>query len=232
MPQDPKEGTARELLEEIEREKKKKKMNKPGRNLQPEPLPSIQRTEMLYKIPKGWEWVKFGDITRNRDSERVPVSKEIRTGIKGKYDYYGASGIIDKVNDYLFDKSLLLIGEDGANLINRSTPIAFIAHGQYWVNNHAHVIDAHEITLLRYLEVYINSIDLKPYVTGSAQPKMNQAKMNSIPIALPPLKEQKRIIEKVDQLIAQCSDLENNIDLVSAKQGELLGVLMIKKEYP
>ena len=99
-----------------------------------------------------------------------------------------------KVNNFLFDTDLLLIGEDGANLINRSTPIAFIACGKYWVNNHAHVIDAVHFDMLLYLEKYINAIDLKPYVTGSAQPKMNQTKMNSIVIGLPPLAEQRRIV--------------------------------------
>lgn len=107
-----------------------------------------------------------------------------------------------------FDKPLLLIGEDGANLINRSTPIAFIARGQYWVNNHAHVLDGISEGFLRFIEMHINAIDLKPYVTGTAQPKMNQAKMNSIPIALPPEAEQNRIIAKVDELMALCDQLE------------------------
>jgi type I restriction enzyme, S subunit len=88
----------------------------------------------------------------------------------------------------------LLIGEDNANLINRSTPIAFIARGKYWVNNHAHVLDGISEEFLRYVELFINAIDLKPYVTGTAQPKMNQAKMNSIPVAVPPFAEQRRIV--------------------------------------
>ena len=127
---------------------------------------------------------------------------------RGKYDYYGASGVIDSVDDFLFDKPLLLIGEDGANLIARSKPIAFIAKGKYWVNNHAHVLDSISFDVLRYLEVFINSIDLKPYVTGTAQPKMNQAKMNSINVAFPPREEQKRIVAKVDELMVLCDDLE------------------------
>ncbi len=140
---------------------------------------------------EGWVVARFGDIVVNRDGDRVPISKEFRATRKGPYDYYGASGVIDSIDDYLFDKLLLLIGEDGANLVNRSTPIAFIAKGKYWVNNHAHVIDAVSPDLLKYLEVYINAIDLKPYLTGTAQPKMNQAKMNSIPVVVPPLSEQK-----------------------------------------
>ena len=94
----------------------------------------------------------------------------------------------------MFDKPLLLVGEDGSNLLLRSKPIAFIANGKYWVNNHAHVLDSCSDLLLEYVEIYINSQNLSPYVTGTAQPKMNQEKMNSILIPIPPYNEQNRII--------------------------------------
>lgn len=162
-----------------------------------------------FAVPSTWTWVRFGEIMVNRDGERIPISREERATKAKTYDYYGASGIIDKIDGYLFDKPLLLIGEDGANLINRSTPIAFMARGRYWVNNHAHVLDGLCEAFLRYIELHINAINLEPYVTGSAQPKMNQAKMNSIPIALPPLAEQKRIVAKVDELMALCDRLES-----------------------
>lgn len=211
-------------MKEIEAEKQL--LVKAGKIKKPKPLPPIKPEEVPYPPQQGWEWVRFGEITINRDGERVPVSKEDREKIKGEYDYYGASGIIDKVNDFIFDKSLLLIGEDGANLINRSTPIAFMAHGKYWVNNHAHVIDAHDYSLLLWLEKYINAIDLKPYVTGSAQPKMNQAKMNSIAVALPPSPEQHRIVARIDQLMALCDTLDQQIDAATGKQTELLNAVM------
>jgi type I restriction enzyme S subunit len=161
-----------------------------------------------FSIPKSWIWTRVGQITFNRDGERIPIEKAERATRQGNYDYYGASGVIDTIDNFLFDKSLLLIGEDGANLVNRSTPIAFMAHGKYWVNNHAHVLDGISLDFLRYLEIYINSIDLRSYLTGMAQPKMNQAKMNSIPVPLPPLAEQHRIVAKVDRLMALCDELE------------------------
>ena len=136
----------------------------------------------------------------NRDSERIPLSVAQRQTLKKVYDYYGASGVIDKVDKYLFDKDLLLIGEDGANLINRSTPIAFIAKGKYWVNNHAHVLDVCGGLNLTYIALFINAISLVNYVTGTAQPKMNQEKMNSILVTVPPISEQARIVNQIESL--------------------------------
>jgi type I restriction enzyme S subunit len=179
-----------------------------------------------YPIPQNWAWVLFGEIVVSRDGERIPVSKEDRNNRAKLYDYYGASGVIDKIDGYLFDKPLLLIGEDGANLINRSTPIAFIARGKYWVNNHAHVLDGISEEFLQFIELYINATDLKPYVTGTAQPKMNQAKMNSIPIALPPESEQHRIVAKVDELMALCDQLETQLTATQTDSRRLLEAVL------
>ena len=169
---------------------------------------SIANPVVPYLLPPGWLWARFGDVTINRDGERIPVEKSVRQGRHGIYDYYGASGVIDKIDAYLFDKPLLLIGEDGANLINRSTPVAFIATGKYWVNNHAHVLDSVSVECLQYLEIFVNAVDLRPYITGTAQPKMNQAKMNSMLVALAPEEEQKRIVRKVNELMGLCDELE------------------------
>lgn len=153
--------------------------------------------DLLPEIPETWKYCYFDDVLINRDSERIPVSVADRKKLSKKYDYYGASGVIDKVDNYLFDENLLLIGEDGANLLSRSTPIAFIAKGKYWVNNHAHVLQATEHVLLEYVEIYINAISLVPYVTGSAQPKLSQHMMSKIPVPVPPIEEQQRIVETV-----------------------------------
>ena len=131
----------------------------------------------------------------NRDGERKPVSSAIRSKQENKiYDYYGAAGVIDKVDAYIFDERLLLIGEDGANLLSRSKDNAFFAEGKYWVNNHAHVLDATNKLLLDYVAIVINAMKLDDYVTGSAQPKLSQDNLNKIPIFLPPLEEQIRIL--------------------------------------
>ena len=171
--------------------------------------------EIPFEVPQGWEWARFGSITFNRDSERIPLSVSERSGLAKVYDYYGASGIIDKVDKFLFNEPLLLIGEDGANLINRSTPIAFIANGRYWVNNHAHVIDCKDYMEIAYLCLFINAISLSPYVTGTAQPKMNQEKMNSILVAIPPKSEQLRIVnhfKEIEPLIHQYANAQVRLD--------------------
>ena len=181
--------------------------------------------EIPFEVPQGWEWERFGNVMINKDSERIPLSVAQRQHLKKTYDYYGASGVIDKVDKYLFDKDLLLIGEDGANLINRSTPIAFIAKGKYWVNNHAHVLDVCSGMELSYVALFINAISLVDYVTGTAQPKMNQEKMNSILLAIPPVKEQHRILEKmsmVDAFIDKYASLQTKLDSLDNSVYELL----------
>lgn len=208
VPQRKEEGTAKDLLAEIRAEKarlvKEKKIKKS------KPLPAITDDEKPFDIPDSWEWARFGDISINMDSERIPLSVTQRRKLDKIYDYYGASGIIDKVDQYLFDRPLMLIGEDGANLLARTKPIAFIARGKYWVNNHAHVIDFPNGIDMKYMTFYMNAINLSAYVTGTAQPKMNQARMNSILIAIPPLAEQHRIVAKLEELLPLCQHLTAN----------------------
>ena len=215
---------ASELLKRIASDKKERAVS--ARDRRAGAIKPLDGAELPFDIPASWHWVAFGDITISRDGERVPVSKAERENRAKTYDYYGASGVIDKIDGYLFDKPLLLIGEDGANLINRSTPIAFVARGKYWVNNHAHVLDSLSEQILHYLELFINATDLKPFVTGTAQPKMNQAKMNSIPVALPPLAEQNRIVAKVDALMALCDRLEATLATADTTRARLLGALL------
>ena len=224
VPQDPKDEPASVLLKKIRAEKDR--LIAAGKIKRDKPLTEIAEEEKPFGLPQGWEWVRFGDASINRDGERDPVSAADRDNRAKIYDYYGASGVIDKIDGYLFDKTLLLIGEDGANLINRSTPIAFLAHGKYWVNNHAHVIDATHRQLLDYLALFINAISLEHYVTGTAQPKMNQAKLNSVLIALPPLAEQSRIVTRVKELMRLCDALEAKGQLEATQHAQLVSTLL------
>ena len=209
VPQDPIDEPASVLLEKIAAEKER--LVKEGKIKKQKPEAKIHHKSSQFTVADGWAKTTFGKVMLNLDSQRIPISMQDRKLRSGPYPYYGASGVIDKIDDYLFDKTLLLIGEDGANLVNRSTPIAFLATEKFWVNNHAHVLDAIDDITLHYMSIHINAIDLLPYITGMAQPKMNQAKMNSIHIMLPPLAEQHRIVAKVDELMALCDQLKNSL---------------------
>ena len=197
--QDPNEEPASVLLEKIKNKKdqlvKEKKIKKTST------LPEVTEDEKPFDIPDSWEWVKLGDVLFNLDGKRIPVSVKDREKRVKIYDYYGASGVIDKIDSYLFSKPLLLISEDGANLLARSKPIAFIAKGKYWVNNHAHVLDGYNLENLNFISWYIESINISKFVTGTAQPKLNQKNMNNIALAFPPLAEQKRIVAKIEKLM-------------------------------
>ena len=171
------------------------------------------KDEIPFDVPDNWEWCRFGSYTLNRDNERKPVSSVQRKKLKKIYDYYGASGVIDQTDSFLFDEELLLIGEDGANLLARTKPIAFLADGKYWVNNHAHCIDSIDKRLLEFICIYINAINLFQYITGSAQPKLNQDNMNRILIPIPPKAEQEKILGRIKIILSNIND----IDLLKGK---------------
>ena len=159
-------------------------------------------------IDSEWEMVELESLYYNLDGKRVPITKSDRKS--GIFPYYGASGIVDYVESYLFDEDLLLISEDGANLIARSTPIAFSVSGKIWVNNHAHVLRFKNMDTQKYVEFYINSIPIEHYITGAAQPKLNQKALNSIRIPLPDLNIQKQIVNRIER---ECSIVNSNREL-------------------
>lgn len=164
-------------------------------------------------IPEEWDVTTLGNAVKFLDGKRKPLKESDRANMPGQYPYYGASGIIDYVNDYIFDEALILLGEDGANIVNRSTPLAFKVSGKIWVNNHAHVLKPSEIFEIGYLVEFLESIKYDKYNTGTAQPKLNKDICTRIPLPLPPLPEQQKIaailttwdeaIEKTQKLIDQ-----------------------------
>ena len=151
------------------------------------------------------EWKTLGELAENLDSLRKPVTKGART--TGKYPYYGASGVVDFVDDYIFDGEFLLVSEDGANLIARKTPIAFPINGRTWVNNHAHVLKFESQIDQKFVSYYLNHIDLSPYISGAAQPKLNKQNLNSILLPYPNEQIRKRIVQVLDNFDAVCNDI-------------------------
>lgn len=164
-----------------------------------------------------WAIQALGVVGDNLDNRRVPITEGERK--KGNIPYYGASGIIDFVDDHIFDEDLLCISEDGANLVARSYPIAFSISGKTWVNNHAHVLRFQDRATQVMVENYLNSIELINFLTGMAQPKLNKAKMDSIPIPLPTIPEQK--------VIADCL---TSLDELITAQAEKIEVLKLQKK--
>jgi len=144
--------------------------------------------------------IPLGELCDVLDRKRKPITKKDR--ILGPYPYYGATGILDYVEGYLFDEPLVLIGEDGAKW-GSGERTAFIADGKYWVNNHAHVIRPHrDVVLDSWIIYYLNTTDLSPFITGLTVPKLNQGKLREIPIPVPSLEEQKRIVAILDEAFA------------------------------
>ena len=165
--------------------------------------------QQLFSEAEGCRIVTLDQISENCDSQRKPVTSGNREA--GNIPYYGASGIVDYVKDYIFDGDYLLVSEDGANLVARVTPIAFSISGKTWVNNHAHVLRFKDYATRRYVEMYLNSIDLSFYITGAAQPKLNQKNLNKIEIPLPELPEQERIVDILDRFDSLCNDIQSGL---------------------
>ena len=123
------------------------------------------------------------NVCQNLDYKREPITSSER--VKGKYPYYGASGIVDWVDNFIFDDDLLLVSEDGENLSARVTPIAFSIKGKTWVNNHAHVLKFDDLYMQNYVEYFFNQSDLTSKITGTAQPKFNQKALNETMLPIP-----------------------------------------------
>ncbi len=163
-----------------------------------------------------WKTYRLGDVVNILDNRRIPLSARQREQRRGEYPYYGAQGIIDYVDDYLFDGTYLLIAEDGENLRSKKQNIAQLVEGKYWVNNHAHILESNGLCDIRYICYLLNIMDISGYITGSAQPKLNQANLLAISISLPPLEEQRRIagiLGAIDDKIENNRRINTNLEL-------------------
>ena len=174
------------------------------------------------KNEKGWEKKEFSKVAKNENSKRVPVKQSDRDEREGEYPYYGATGIIDTIDDYKFDGEYLLIAEDGKNLLFRKKNNAFMANGKFWVNNHAHILSCNNICNLKYLEFFLNSIDLSPFISGIDQIKLNKASLDRIPVIVPPIELQNQFAERVSVIEAQ----KQQAQLELAKSEELFQSLL------
>lgn len=173
-------------------------------------------------VPSHWKLSRIKNELDNLDYLREPISAEKRENILGLYDYYGASGVIDKIDDYNVDDKVLLIGEDGANLQMRNLPLVYKAEGKFWVNNHAHILKVHDDNCYGFIAYLLEAGDYSVFITGSAQPKLSQFNLMRFPIVIPPLVEQQEIEAYLDE---KCSA----IDALIREKKSLLSELEIYK---
>lgn len=171
---------------------------------------------------ENWTEHFITDLADILNHKRIPLSSGERAKRQGKYPYYGASGIIDHVDGYIFEGEHVLISEDGENLKSRKTPIAFLADGKFWVNNHAHIVKGKSKYLNKLIVYYLESTDLHPFLTGAVQPKLNKENLVAIPFFLPENEDEQKAITNV------LSSLDDKIDLLhkqNQKLEELAGIL-------
>lgn len=161
-----------------------------------------------------WKEYKLEEIAEILDFKRVPLSSMERANRKGQYPYYGASGIIDYLNGYIFEGEHVLISEDGENLRSRQTPIAFLADGRFWVNNHAHIVKSDYIHNRLICYSFANT-DLNPYITGAVQPKLSQDSLKRIPLFLPESLEERK------EIVSILTSLDDKIDLLRRENATL-----------
>ena len=187
--------------------------------------PGYKQTEVGV-IPDEWRVRPLGEVVDFLDGRRRPVKDSDRAKMRGDIPYYGASGIVDYVNDFLFDEDLILLGEDGENILSRNCRLAFKISGKTWVNNHAHVLRPRSGMTLEYLTEFLESRDYAQYNTGTAQPKLNKLVCSGIPVLCPPPEEQRAIAEAmgdVDALLVTLTQLiAKKRDLKQAAMQQLL----------
>lgn len=176
-----------------------------------------------------WESAPLKKCVTFLNGIRKPLKKEDRADIQGKYPYYGATGVIDYVNDYLFDDELILLGEDGENILSRALPHVFTISGKSWVNNHAHVMKANEDKDTHFLCMYLESLDYKKYNSGSAQPKINKSVCEKIIVRFPALKEQKKITSVLTNADKEIDLLEQQLDDLKQEKKALMQQLLTGK---
>lgn len=173
--------------------------------------------ECIGNVPQQWDVILLPFVFRNLDYLREPISAEQRSRKNPIYDYYGASGIIDKIDFYNVDDDVLLIGEDGANLRMRNLPLIYRATGKFWVNNHAHILKPIKDNI-NFMQYMLEALDYNDFITGSAQPKLSQDNLAKVRVCVPPLSEQRAIADYLDK---KCAEIDQLIAVKQKKADEL-----------
>jgi len=189
------------------------------------------KDEKFGNVPIGWEVKMVKELAINLDNKRKPIKAEDRHFMKGQYRYYGAAGIIDYIDKYIFEGKYILFGEDGENLLSRKLPQAFIVEGQFWVNNHAHILEPiYNVADIDFLCYQLEFKDYRNIVYGSAQPKINKSDLNKIKILTPnDTKEQKAIADKILTIEKTLENKQNKIQKLERLKKALMQNLLTGK---
>lgn len=198
------------------------------------PYPSYKNSgvEWIGEIPSHWDKVKTNLISENLDGRRIPLNSEQRGKMEGNIPYWGSNGIVDHINDYIFNEELVLVGEDGSPFFDKFKDVSFFVDGKVWVNNHIHILKSKPNILPKYLSHSFNCVDYKEYITGSTRDKLTQSDLSRIPHLIPPLAEQTQIVsfldyktQKIDELIDKT---EKKIELLKEKRTALINHCVTK----
>lgn len=235
VPQDPADEPASELLKQIGLEKAR--LVRAGEIKAEKPLPPASSAELGFTLPHGWRAVRLSEVAACLDFRREPINAtEREKRIDGKavdqlYPYYGATQQQGWIDDFLFDDELVLLGEDGVPFLDALRPKAYLIRGKSWVNNHAHVFKGILVSN-PFLVHALNVFDYTGRVVGATRSKLNQARAVDIPLPLPPLAEQHRIVAKVDELMALCDRLEAARTAREAKRDRLAAASLARLNTP
>ena len=196
--------------------------------------PEYKESEVgwIGKIPSYWQTTTIKHLTKNLDGKRIPLSGEMRADQKRIYPYYGANGVIDYVEDYIFEGEYILIGEDGAPFFDKTREVSLLASGKFWVNNHCHILENIGASEARFIVHCLNSVDYFEYITGSTRDKLTQADLNRIKIPIPTYQEQTQIAAFLDRKTGQIDELirikERRIELLQEQRTVLINQAVTK----
>ena len=215
----------RELLDQLAERRQALITRAVTKGLNPDAPMQPSGIDWLGDIPAHWKVLRLRYAVKSLNNMRVPIAAELRKGVERTYPYYGASGIIDYVDEYIFDFPTVLVAEDGANLLSRSTPLSFVAEGKYWVNNHAHILRPDKMTIW-FCSSLLALYPLDPWISGSAQPKLTKESLGSLNVWAPPFDEQRQIEasvkEEADQLQQARILLEDSVEALEEYRSALI----------
>ena len=192
--------------------------------------------EWIGEIPSQWEVIKTFILTKNLDGKRIPLNSEQRSEMSGDIPYWGSNGIVDYINDFIFNEEIVLVGEDGSPFFDKTKPVSFYVNDRVWVNNHIHILKSGDKIIPKYITHSFNVVDYKEYITGSTRDKLTQSDLSRIPHCVPPISEQQQIVSYLDEKTSLIDTLiqskQKKITLLKEKRTSLINQVVTKGLNP